>query len=341
MTEILAENIRIDLILTLKRQDWKLPAGILLTIAECPNSGDDVAGIVAAIGSNVTDFRVGDRVAGLHELGTTGGSFAEYAVVYDWAAFHLADHVTYEEAATVPMAALMASISLFGLLEIVPNPWSPVPKGVEKPLVIYGAAGAVGAFAVKLAKLVNVGPLICVAGRGIPFVESLIGEGDSVIDYRKGDTFMINEMKRLLGGLELKHAFDAVSEKGSFLNLSKVLAHNGRLNLVLAYLREDIPEHIEQSTSMAGSLWRDLAQGKVRGDVAKGKLGLGENRKDFGFMLTKLIGRWLNEGRLKPHPYEATDGLQSVETALKTLREGKASAVKYVIRISDATQAKQ
>ena len=90
---------------------------------------------------------------------------------------------------------------------------------------------------------------------------------------------------------------------------------------------------------MAGSLWKDLSQGKVRGSVAKGRLGLGSGGQDFGFMYAKLIGKWLNDGKLKPHPYEVVDGgLHGVETALKALRSGKASAVKYVVRIADAPQ---
>ncbi|KAL6716009.1 hypothetical protein ACLMJK_006971 [Lecanora helva] len=322
-------------------KDWKMPAGILLTIGDCPNSGDDVAGVVSAVGSEVTDFRVGDRVAALHELGTRGGSYAEYSLVWDWATFHLADHITFEEAATVPMAAMMASISIFGMLEVVPSPWNAISKGHEKPLVVYGAAGAVGAFAVKLAKLFKVGPVICIAGRGIPFVKSLIGDGDVVIDYRKGDEAMVHEVQEALRGKDLMHAFDAVSEKGSFINLSRVLARNGRLNLVLPYIRDDVPDHIEQSTTMAGSLWRDLTQGKVRGEVGKGQLGLGAGGKDFGFVFMKLVGKWLNEGTLKPHPHEVVDGgLEGVETALKALRAGKASAVKYVVRITEGPESK-
>ena len=314
-----------------------MPAGMLLTISDCPNSGDDVAGTVAAIGANVTDFHVGDRVAALHELGTTGGSYAEYALVWDRTTFHLADHITFEEAATVPMAALMAAIGLFGMLEIVPNPWTPMPDDIDRPLAIYGAAGAVGAFAVKLAKIVNGHPLICVAGRGIPFVETLITEGDPpIVDYRKGDEYIVVEMQRILHGWELKHAFDATSEKGSFINLSKVLAPRGKLNLVLPFSRDDTSDHIEQSMTMARSLWRDLSQGKVRGKTAKGKLGMGPNGKEFGLVMSKLIGRWLNEGKLKAHPHEVIlGGLLGVEEALSNLKDGKASAVKYVIRIED------
>ena len=99
-----------------------MPAGILKTIGDCPNSGDDVAGIVSAIGPNVTEFHIGDRVAALHELGTPAGSYAEYALVWDWTTFHIANDITFEEAATVPMAALMASIGIFGMLEVVTAP---------------------------------------------------------------------------------------------------------------------------------------------------------------------------------------------------------------------------
>ncbi|CAF9909719.1 hypothetical protein IMSHALPRED_008451 [Imshaugia aleurites] len=320
------------------RSDWKMPTSMLKTISHCPNSGDDVAGFVHAVGANVTDFHTGDRVAALHELGTPGGSYAEYALVWDWTTFHLADHISFEEAATVPMAALMASLGVFGMLEVVAGPWTPVQTDSEKPLVIYGAASAVGAYAVKLAKLVNVHPLICVAGKGIPFVQTLISEGDAIIDYRKGNEFVVEEMRKALKGHDLKYAFDATSEHGSYINLSQVLAAKGRLTLVLPFpeILKDIPPHIEQSTTMAGSLWKELSKDQTRDNKALGRLGVGQGGKEFGLMFTKLVGTWLNEGKLKPHPYEVVEGgLHGVETALKALREGKVSAKKYVIRIAD------
>ena len=69
----------------------------------------------------------------------------------------------------------------------------------------------------------------------------------------------------------------------------------------------------------------------------EGRLGVGAKGQDFGFVFTKLIGRWLNEERLKSHLYEVVDGgLDSVETALEALREGKVSTVKYVVKIADS-----
>ena len=315
-----------------------MPSSMLKTISDCPNSGDDVAGFVHAVGTNVADFHVGDRVAALHELGTPGGSYAEYALVWDFTTFHLADHVSFEEAATVPMAALMAALGVFGMLEVAAGPWTPIHADSEKPLVIYGAASAVGAYAVKLAKMVNVHPLICVAGKGIPFVQTLLSEGDAIIDYRKGNDFVVEEMHRALKGKELKYAFDATSEHGSYNNLSQVLADKGRLTLVLPFpeILKDIPPHIEQSTTMAGSLWKELSKDETRDNKALGKLGVGKGGKEFGLMFSKLIASWLNDGKLKPHPHEVAEGgLLGVETALKALREGKVSAMKYVVRIAD------
>ena len=316
-------------------KDWKMPAGMLKTVAPLTNSGDDIAGYIYAVGSDVYEFQVGDRVAALHELGTPGGSFAEYALAWDWTTFHIGKDVSFETAAVVPMGAFMAAIGLFGMLEVSPGPWASVPDDVEKPLVIYGAAGTVGAYAVKLAKLINVHPLICVAGQGEAFVRSLIDEGDVIVDYRKGKDHLVNEIRQALRGKKLEYAFDATSAHGSFNNLCEVLAEGGKLSLVLVDKRTDIPPHIEQSNTMAASLWRDLSKDTDRDYSGFGKLGFARG-KEFGLMYSRLIGRWLQDGTLKPHPYEVVEGgLAGLETALKRLRAGKNSAMKYVVRIAD------
>ena len=107
-----------------------MPASILKTISNCPNSRDDVAEFVNVVGTSVIDFHVGDHVAALHELGTPGGTYAEYALVWDWTTFHLGDHGSFEEAATVPMTALMASVGLFSMLEVATGVWA---QRSEKP----------------------------------------------------------------------------------------------------------------------------------------------------------------------------------------------------------------
>ena len=90
----------------------------------------------------------------------------------------------------------------------------------ENPVVIYGVASAVGAYAAKFATLINIHPRICVAGKGIPFVETMLGEGGVIIDYRKDHECAVEEMRKALKGLDLKYAFDIISEHGSQINLS-------------------------------------------------------------------------------------------------------------------------
>lgn len=60
------------------------------------NTGDDIAGIVHSVGSNVWEFKPGDRVASFHEMLTPGGSFAEYALGRQHTTFHLPSKVSFE-----------------------------------------------------------------------------------------------------------------------------------------------------------------------------------------------------------------------------------------------------
>jgi NADPH:quinone reductase len=61
------------------------------------NSGDDVAGVVEAVGEKVVGFHKGDRVAGFHQMMAKHGSFAEFALVPSHTTFHLPAHVSFEE----------------------------------------------------------------------------------------------------------------------------------------------------------------------------------------------------------------------------------------------------
>jgi len=76
-------------------KDWKLPKWT----KKAHNSGDDIAGIVEAVGENVTEFRKGDRVAAFHEMRQAHGSFAEYAIAWAHTTFHLPKKTSFEEVA--------------------------------------------------------------------------------------------------------------------------------------------------------------------------------------------------------------------------------------------------
>ncbi|KAF2737653.1 GroES-like protein [Polyplosphaeria fusca] len=299
-------------------KDWKIPNWVPDYVA---NSGDDIAGIVHSVGSNVWEFKPGDRVASFHEMLTPGGSFAEYAVGWQHTTFHIPTKVSFEDAATIPLAAMTSAIGIYVRLGL-PAPWT--PASTPTPLVVYGGASAVGAFAIKLARLSNIHPILAVAGNGIPYVETLLdpSKGDAVIDYRAGHDAVVQGLRDALKGQKLEYAFDAVSEHGSYTNIVQVLDPHGKISLVQPGKKyEGIPESVQQSLTNVG-------------DAHKAQ-------KDFAYAWFRLFARGLDEGWFAPHPVEVVaGGLEGVEEALRGLMEGKASAKKFVFRIEETPGVK-
>ncbi|EKG18492.1 Alcohol dehydrogenase superfamily zinc-containing [Macrophomina phaseolina MS6] len=304
-------------------KDWKTPEWSDLKI----NGGDDIAGTVHSVGEGVYEFKPGDRVAAFHEMRTPGGSYAEYAVAWQHTTSHIPESLSFEEAATIPLAALTAVIGNYVRLGL-PEPWRPVTEGQQLPFLVYGGASAVGAFAIKLARLSNIHPIIAVAGKGIPYVETLLdkSKGDAVVDYRAGDEAVVQGIKDALkasGTTEpLRHAFDAVSEKGSQVNLVAVLASDALVTNVLPTEKFGPPGFAYPSTYRATD-WTMV--GDVHGP-----------QKEVGFLYFRWIFRQIAEKRFAPHPYEVVPGgLGGVGQGLRNLKEGRASATKYVFRIAE------
>ncbi|KAL8824281.1 MAG: hypothetical protein Q9170_008207 [Blastenia crenularia] len=230
---------------------------------------------------------------------------------------------------------MTAAFGLYQRLEGLPLPWHPTTTST--PLIIYGAASAVGAYVIKLAQLSNIHPLICVAGRGIPYVESLIdkSKGDVILDYRDGDDTLVQNLQSAVSkaGGKVEHAFDAISEHGSFISICKVLDHHtGQITLVLPNGDYNaIPSTIKQSRTYVGFVHADTDQNEFQ-KATGSKTG----NTDFGFVMFRFFGRGLQEGWFRGHPHEVVPGgLAGVGGALKNLKDGKASAVKYMFRLED------
>jgi NADPH:quinone reductase-like Zn-dependent oxidoreductase len=132
--------------------------------------GVDVAGQVEAVGKNVTQFQPGDQVFGAAE-----GAFAEYVCASEGALVLKPAKVTFEQAAAVPIAAFTA---LQGLRD----------KGHTQPgqqVLINGAAGGVGTFAVQIAKAFGADVTGVCSTRNVDMVRSI--GADQVIDYTQED----------------------------------------------------------------------------------------------------------------------------------------------------------
>ena len=205
------------------------------------------------------------------------------------------------------------------------------------PVIIYGAASAVGSYAIQLAQQSNIHPLICVAGRGISHVEGLIdkSKGDTILDYRDGDEKLVKNLNSAVqnAGGRVEYAFDAISGNGSYENICQVLDRTtGRITLVLPGKDyKEIPDTIEKSLTTVGSsqIGTDL-------DPWQKKTGTQTGNEEFAMAFFRYFGRGLQKGFFKGHPYEVVPGgLGGVQNALQNLKEGKVSAVKYVFRIDE------
>ncbi len=135
-----------------------------------PRLGVDLAGRVEAVGSGVTQFRPGDEV-----FGRGLGAFAEYACVREEAVVLKPATLTFEAAAAVPVAALTALQGLRDKGQIQPG----------QKVLIHGASGGVGTFAVQIAKAFGAEVTAVCSTRNVDMVHSI--GADQVIDYVRED----------------------------------------------------------------------------------------------------------------------------------------------------------
>ncbi len=136
--------------------------------------GAAIAGQVEAVGRNVTQFQPGDEVFG-DLTGVVWGGFAEYVCASEDALALKPANVTFEEAAAVPLGGITA---LQGL-----RAKGHIQAGQQ--VLIYGAAGGVGTFAVQIAKAFGARVTAVCSTRNVDMIRSI--GADHVIDYTQED----------------------------------------------------------------------------------------------------------------------------------------------------------
>ncbi|KAF1990275.1 groes-like alcohol dehydrogenase [Aulographum hederae CBS 113979] len=315
--------------------DWKgvLPEEQIrlhgkLEAAEFLNSGKDVAGYVHAVGSGVEQFKPGDRVAATNH----GSGYAEYSVSPVHTAYRIPDGTSFEDAASLGLPYITAALGLFNSLRL-PSPWAPATT--KTPLVIYGASSAVGLYAVKLARLANIHPIIAIAGQGgkivAPFLDP--GRGDALIDYRQEHVALIAEVKSKAGDVE--NALDAISTLQTVELMGEIV--NPKTGTVAIVLKQDDPPNVPAGVSMplvfAPALWEPIAN-DVGDEHATGSDYAG--LKAFAVVYYHYLTYALGKGLLESHPAEVVPGgLGGLPTGLKNLRDGVKSGVKFLFRVEE------
>lgn len=169
-----------------------------------PGLGADVAGVVDRIGGKVTRFRPGDQV-----FGTAKGAFAEYACARESDLAVKPEGVSFVQGATLPIAGITALQGLRDRGHVL----------ADQSVLINGAAGGVGTFAVQIAKILGAQVTGVCSARNVELVRSL--GADAVIDYTREDFTRLADrydvIFDLVGNRPLKELRRVLRPKGVYV----------------------------------------------------------------------------------------------------------------------------
>jgi len=171
-----------------------------------PRVGADVAGVVEAVGRNVTSFKPGDEV-----FGVARGAIAEFACAPADKIALKPTNASFVEAAAIPVAALTA---LQGLRDK-----AHLQRGQN--VLINGASGGIGTYAVQIAKWMGADVTGVCSAKNVELVRSL--GADNVIDYSRDDFVKSAErydvFADIIGNRSLSDCRSVIKPKGTFLNI--------------------------------------------------------------------------------------------------------------------------
>lgn len=253
--------------------------------------GADVAGRVEFVGKNISLFKVGDEVLG--DLASFGfGGFAQYAVAPERALVHKPSTLSFEDAAALPISSETA----IQALRYKGN----IQKGQN--VLIFGAAGGVGTFAIQLAKYF--GAIVTAVCSTKNVEQSLSLGADYVIDYTQED-FTKNARRYDLilainGNRRLAEYKKALNPKGKYIMIG------GSLSQIFK--------------SLAFGWLMSLGSKKMYSLAAK------QNQKDLEFIVNLV-----ENGKIKP-VIERYYSLENVADAVRYISEGHARG-KIIIKV--------
>ncbi|NVZ83944.1 NADP-dependent oxidoreductase [Pseudomonas yamanorum] len=236
--------------------DWKVREGLVRSAFALPLPivlGAEMAGVIEAVGAGVTRFRVGDRV-----MGAMGGlgAYAEFVTVSEASLSFTPETLDDVQAAAIPVAAVAAWKSLHHAGPIHPG----------QKILIHGAAGALGAYAVQYAKRAAAEVFATAGTADLEYVRRL--GADHVIDYRSQrfeDVIQgIDLVLDYVGGEVLDRSWQVLAENGVIVGTSSpdILARTPANRRGLWFMNKPDPALLE-------TLAQEIASGTLQSRIGK------------------------------------------------------------------------
>ena len=285
--------------------DWKMQSSGDFIDSYPTVLGSDVAGTVEEVGSGVTSFKGGDRVAGLADILSSKnpdhGAFQQYSIIRDSALAKLPESVSFEEGSILPMAVATSGVGIFLNLDI-----SRPPAKQKGGFLVWGASSSVGTAVVQMADSLGYTVFAVCSPRHHDYLKKL--GAHEVFDYN--DASVVKNITQSLKASTQQAviAYDTISEHGSSQQCAEVLEAFGGGKLCLTRPWPESakkPAGVETTHTFAARVVTDS--------------------KDFGKW---LFGEWLakslaNKTYVPSPAIEKVDGgIEGVQKALDIHRKG-------------------
>ncbi|MFW1806719.1 NAD(P)H-quinone oxidoreductase [Acinetobacter ursingii] len=265
---------------------YPMPKGVT------PIPGLEVAGIVAAIGENVRDFKIGDRVCAL----TNGGGYAEYCIVPASQTLIIPENLNFVQAAAIPETYYTVWANLFDIGQLK----------VGETALIHGGASGIGTTALSICHALGI-QTFCTVGTDAKVDE--LSEISTAINYKKDDFEKVILEKTEQKGVDV--ILDIVGAKYFTQNMN-LLKRDGRL-VILGFMGGRMAKEFDLQQLI-------LKRAKVTGSTMRARTD--QEKAEITQSLKQMVWPLLEQGKSLPIIYK-TFAFEDVAKAHTTMEQSE------------------
>ena len=304
--------------------DWKIQDYNLFIEKYPIVIGNDICGVVEAVGPDVTKFKPGDRVTGfagnIYNSNIDHGAFQKYPILREVSATKIPASMSFEEGSVFPMAMATACMSLFDSLAIPRPPRGELEgKTNVSTLLIWGGASSLGQCAIQIARVLGIKTFVTASTKHHATLKKL--GAAHCFDYHDNDAEEQIAKAAEAEGTPITLAYDTISENGTLHRCAKALrAASQGSKATLSYV-----------------LWQPEGQTPPEGVQLELTVAMrvGKDKQELGrWFFNDWLQNALASGQVIPVPEIeiVPGGLRATQAAFDQLRN-RVSGKKLVIQV--------